>query len=94
MRLTGREGDNCLLAIPVIHDGRNEVIRQVREKGVPTYFLYNPPMNEAYAGRIAGSSETVLVTPRQWCSNILPVNPRHAGLYLDAINSTSMHACA
>jgi dTDP-4-amino-4,6-dideoxygalactose transaminase len=78
----------CYLAVPFFSSRRDAIVAAMKERGIPTYFLYSPPMNEVFIGL---ASVCRLDTDRisHWSRNILPVGLRFCREYLEAIQSLS-----
>lgn len=84
-------GPVCPLALPVLSIHRDEIIARLQDEGIPTYFLYHPPLNERFHHAIPADAPHHLRWPRYWTSRVLPVNPRHAQAYLRALRSETPH---
>jgi len=78
----------CYLVVPFFSSRRDSIVAAMKQRGIPTHFLYSPPMNEVFAEL---ASAWRLDTDRigHWCRNILPIGLRFSRQYLEAIRSLS-----
>ncbi|HTT20939.1 MAG TPA: DegT/DnrJ/EryC1/StrS family aminotransferase [Candidatus Sulfotelmatobacter sp.] len=84
------------LAVPFTSPKCEVIIAGLRARGVPTYFLYSPPMNRAFRSRVPsnGLDEDRI---NEWYQDILPVLPQHSQQFLEVIEDLAPfdpgHAC-
>ena len=80
--------DVCYLVVPFFSSRRDAVVAALRQRGIPTYFLYSPPMNEVFS-QLDSTRPLDRDLIRHWCGNILPIDPRFSREYLESIQSLS-----
>ena len=75
------------LAVPFNCVERNSIIAELRSLGVPTYFLYSPPMNQVFQNRVpvVGGFDEDRVN--EWSLSILPVLPQYGQEFLNVIGN-------
>jgi hypothetical protein len=74
--------------VPFFSSRRDAVVAALRQRGIPTYFLYSPPMNEVFS-QLDSNRPLDRDLIRHWCGNILPIDPRFGREYLESIQSLS-----
>jgi len=82
-----RTEEVCYLVVPFFSERRDAIVDALERRGIPTYFLYTPPMNEVFGNRLQSGYRLNTEVIELWCRNILPINPRFAREYLDVIRT-------
>ncbi|MBS1859328.1 MAG: DegT/DnrJ/EryC1/StrS family aminotransferase [Acidobacteria bacterium] len=80
--------DVCYLAVPFGTTRRDKIVATMQARGIPTYFLYSPPMNELF-GVPHDDYKPDEGLVREWCRTILPINPRFGPQYLECIGASA-----
>ncbi len=70
------------MAVPFFAPNRNGLLGHLRARGVPVWYLYNPPMNDLYSGVIPGDPSLDLDRLEEWSQHILPLQGKYAGRIL------------
>jgi len=74
----------CYLVAPVLFLRRDEVVARMKSRGVPTYFMYNPPMTQRFA-RVLRAQDLDEESVTEWSQQILPVPLPHGREYVEEI---------
>lgn len=73
---SARAEEVCYMVVPFWTAKRNEWISRLKARGIPTYFTYSPPMNQAFSSGVRSDYVTA-DRVRIWCDHVLPVDVRH-----------------
>jgi len=76
----------CPMVVPFASCRRDQIIAALRKRGIGTYFLYTPPMNQIFED-LAPAHEIDADLIEHWCRTILPIDLRYSREALDAIHS-------
>jgi len=82
--------DVCYLVAPFFSAKRDSIIAALKRRGVPTYFLYTPPVSEIFRAQLAPEQTFTSAAVDFWCRHILPVNPNVAREFIDVINAAGV----
>ncbi len=77
----------CYLVVPFFSSRRDEVVQKLKECGIPTYFLYNPPMNRLFCDGLKSEDRLDFDVIDEWSRKILPIDVTYSDQYLEAIYS-------
>ncbi len=75
-----------LLRVPLLIEDRNAVANELTRRGINVYFIYDPPLDD-YAGPAFADPSPAPEVARWWARHVLPVDPRHAGRVLEALQT-------
>ena len=82
-----RVGEVCYFKVPFSSSRRDEIVSRAGRRGIPTYFLYSPPMNVVFRAWADPAHRLDTGAIDLWCRGILPIDPRYGREYLDIIQS-------
>jgi dTDP-4-amino-4,6-dideoxygalactose transaminase len=82
--------DVCYFVVPFFSARRDSIIAALKLRGVPTYFLYTPPVSEVFQAQLPTRQTFESAAVDFWCRNILPVNPGFAREFVDVINTAGV----
>lgn len=77
----------CYLVVPFSAPNRDKIVGALRERGIPTYFLYTPPMNVLFQDRLPPCDSLDVDVVDEWCRTILPIDPRLGRSCVEVISS-------
>ena len=75
----------CHFLVPFFSNKRDKIIAKMREKGVTTWFLYNPPMNKLFSQRVTNLYPLNQDLVEEWSRRILPIDSKYKNKYLEVI---------
>jgi hypothetical protein len=78
----------CHFLVPFFSNKRDQIVMKMKEGGVMTWFLYNPPMNELFGKRITNIYPINRDLVKEWSRKILPIDSRYKDKYLKVIQET------
>jgi hypothetical protein len=70
------------MTVPFFCANRDDLLGYLRGRGIPIWYLYNPPMNYLYASVVPANPLLDLDRLEDWRRRILPLPGRHAGRIL------------
>lgn len=79
------------MTVPFSSPQRDVLLAHLRGRGIPIWFLYNPPMNYLYSGAISAEPSLDLDRLEEWRRRILPLPGRHAGRILSLLVPAAMN---
>ena len=77
--------DTALLRVPLFFQDREVVIAYLARRGIPTEYVYDPPL-DVYAAGLADILPSA-ADARIWSRDVLPVNPLIADQVLDVLRT-------
>lgn len=75
-----------LFRVPLLVENRDEVRADLDRRGIPTHYIYDPPLDD-YAGPAFAEPSPSPDAARWWASHVLPVDPLRAAEVLDALQA-------
>ncbi len=75
-----------LFRVPLLVENRDEVRADLARRGIPTHYIYDPPLDD-YAGPAFAEPSPNPEAARWWASHVLPVDPLRATEVLDALQT-------
>jgi hypothetical protein len=73
--------------LPFFSHKRDEIVGTMNQKGIPTWFLYNPPMNKLFSGICKNELDLNQSVLDEWTKTILPINPVYIAEYITVIRA-------
>jgi len=78
----------CHLVVPFLTDRRDIIKnRMINEKGIPTWYIYNPPLNKVLSSNLNLAFKIKIQRAEEWSNKILPINSKYSTEYLEIIRA-------